>query len=177
MLSISGYSSGPFTFNLPGVELLWHCKQRHSTANDQSSPNNRFPVPLSRLFACFAGNLFFFPLASFAGRSQTTEVHQATLSLFPFRVLSRVSRAILFFFPLAYFAGRSPTTEVHQGTLSRLFACFAGNLFFFPLASFAGRSPTTEVHQATLSLFPFRVLSRVSRAIILSFPHASFSGH
>src|SRR5260370_8154762 len=49
MLSISGYLSGPFTFNLPGVELLWRCKQRHSTANDQSSPNNRFPVPLSRV--------------------------------------------------------------------------------------------------------------------------------
>jgi hypothetical protein len=143
MLSISGYSSGPFTFNLPGVELLWHCKQRHSTANDQSSPNNRFPVPLSRLFACFAGNLFFFPLASFAGRSQTTEVHQATLSLFPFRVLSRVSRAILFFFPLAYFAGRSQTAQVHQATLSLfpfrvLSRISRAILLSFPHACFSG---------------------------------------
>jgi hypothetical protein len=143
MLSISGYLSGPFTFNLPGVELLWRCKQRHSTANDQSSPNNRFPVPFSRPFACFAGNPPLFSSRVIRWPFTNDRSSPSNISLFPFRVLSRVSRAILFFFPLAYFAGRSQTAEVHQATLSLfpfrvLSRISRAILLSFPHACFSG---------------------------------------
>src|SRR5260370_22762723 len=116
MLSISGYLSGPLTFNLLGVELLWRCKQRHSTANDQSSPNNRFPVPLSRVWRAIS-SFFLSPIPRAVHKDRSSPSNPFSVSLsrhFP----CLAANPSLFSSPLFCPLSHHPLSRTHPFPLS-----------------------------------------------------------